>query len=99
MARDALVRPIRKMVSATHFKVELEPGGGVPKWVPCSPEDLASVQGTWLDLGWEDFKEPTLELEDLMKAAERTRSVVVESEIEKYAEWRAKFCDLPGTTE
>lgn len=90
MVRNASIRPIRTMVSATHFKAELEPDKGIMKWVPCSPEDAASVQGNWLDLGWEGFKEPTLGLEDLMTAAERTRAAVDEPEIERFAEWRVE---------
>lgn len=63
MVRDALMQPVRKVLSATHFKpvpVKSPEGQDVVKWTPCSPGDPKAQEKTWNDVSSEELLEPPL---------------------------------------
>ena len=85
IVRDALMQPVRKVISATHFKqVDVE---GVSKWTPCSPGDPEAEEKTWSDIGSDELLEPTLKLADFMKSLSSTRPTVTQSDIKRHEEW------------
>ena len=84
MVRDALMQPVRKVLSATHFKPTGENGG---KWTPCSPGDLAAVEKTWTDIGTDELQEPPLKLNDFIKAIDTVRPTVTEDDIKRHVDW------------
>lgn len=85
VVRDALMQPVRKVISATHFKqVEVE---GTMKWTPCSPGDSAAEEKTWSDIDSDELLEPPLKLADFLKSLSSTRPTVTESDIKRHEDW------------
>ncbi|KAF8907653.1 katanin p60 ATPase domain-containing protein [Gymnopilus junonius] len=85
VVRDALMQPVRKVISATHFKqVEVD---GKTKWTPCSPGDPDAVEKTWTEVDSDELKEPTLKVNDFLKSLDATRPTVTEADIVKHEQW------------
>ncbi|KAF7319728.1 AAA-domain-containing protein [Mycena kentingensis (nom. inval.)] len=82
VVRDALMQPVRKVLSSTHFKPT---AGG--KWTPCSPGDPDAVEKTWTDVDSDELEEPPLRLNDFLKSLSSTRPTVTESDIKKHDDW------------
>ncbi|CAA7267731.1 unnamed protein product [Cyclocybe aegerita] len=87
VVRDALMQPVRKVISATHFKPVVDPESGVNKWTPCSPGDPEAVEKTWTDIDSEELFEPPLKLADFMKSLDATRPTVTEADIKRHEDW------------
>ncbi|KAK2459760.1 hypothetical protein APHAL10511_008192 [Amanita phalloides] len=81
VVRDALMQPVRKVISATHFKRVGD------KWTPCSPGDPAAVEKTWSDIQSDELQEPPLKLNDFLKSLENVRPTVTEADIKRHDEW------------
>ena len=67
VVRDALMQPVRKVLSATHFKQVHCPTDDDPnkiKWTPCSPGDPEGVEKTWTDIEGDELLEPQLRVGD-----------------------------------
>ena len=85
VVRDALMQPVRKVLSATHFKqVDVD---GVVKWTPCSPGDPEAVERAWTDIGTDELLEPPLRLVDFERALSDARPTVTEEDIKKHSQW------------
>ncbi|KZT22085.1 AAA-domain-containing protein [Neolentinus lepideus HHB14362 ss-1] len=85
VVRDALMQPVRKVLSATHFKqVQTESG---EKWTPCSPGDPEAVEKSWSELGSEDLQEPPLKLSDFLKSLDSVKSSVTQADIDRHDQW------------
>jgi len=90
IVRDALMQPIRKVISATHFKKVADPDSDtqvLTKWTPCSPEDPDAVEKSWSDIGSDELLEPPLRLADLLKSLDLTRPRVTEADIKRHDDW------------
>ncbi|KAJ3501528.1 hypothetical protein NLJ89_g9297 [Agrocybe chaxingu] len=87
VVRDALMQPVRKVISATHFKPVVDPESGVNKWTPCSPGDPEAIEKTWTDLDSGELFEPPLKLADFMKSLDATRPTVTEADIKRHEQW------------
>jgi len=88
VVRDALMMPIRKVLSATHFKqVETSMDSPVLKWTPCSPGDPDAVEKSWTDVASDELLEPALRLNDFVKAVGAVRPTVSEEDIKKHIHW------------
>jgi len=90
VVRDALMQPVRKVISATHFKYVPDPESESPeptKWTPCSPGDPEAVEKTWSDIGSTELLEPPLKLADFLKSLDSTRPTVTEADIKRHDEW------------
>nr|XP_019046743.1 vacuolar protein-sorting-associated protein 4 [Kwoniella bestiolae CBS 10118]OCF25673.1 vacuolar protein-sorting-associated protein 4 [Kwoniella bestiolae CBS 10118] len=85
IVRDALMQPVRKVLSATHFK-EVESDGKM-KLTPCSPGDPAAVEKTWTDVNSEELLEPLLSVKDFEKAISVNRPTVTQADITKHIEF------------
>ncbi|KAF8150386.1 AAA-domain-containing protein [Mycena galopus ATCC 62051] len=83
IVRDALMQPVRKVLSATHFK-RAEDG---QKWTPCSPGDPEAVEKTWTDIDSDELLEPPLKVADFLKSLASTRPTVTESDIQRHDQW------------
>jgi len=85
IVRDALMQPVRKVLSATHFKpVEVD---GKVKWTPCSPGDGKAVERSWTDIESDELLEPALKLADFERALDSTRPTVSSEDIHKHQQW------------
>jgi vacuolar protein-sorting-associated protein 4 len=90
IVRDALMQPIRKVISATHFKKAADPDSDtqvLTKWTPCSPGDPDAAEKSWSDIGSDELLEPPLKLADFLKSLDVTRPTVTEADIKKHDEW------------
>ncbi|WWC94399.1 hypothetical protein V866_001241 [Kwoniella sp. B9012] len=85
IVRDALMQPVRKVLSATHFK-EVQ-SDGKTKLTPCSPGDPAAIEKTWTDVNSEELLEPLLSVKDFEKAISVNRPTVTQADITKHIEF------------
>ncbi|PFH48218.1 hypothetical protein AMATHDRAFT_66050 [Amanita thiersii Skay4041] len=81
VVRDALMQPVRKVISATHFKRVGD------KWTPCSPGDPAAIEKTWDDIESDELLEPPLRLNDFLKSLDSVRPTVTETDIKRHDDW------------
>ncbi|CAI7592072.1 unnamed protein product [Penicillium manginii] len=87
--QDALMQPIRKIQTATHYKkVTVE---GEEKVTPCSPGDPGAVEMTWLNVEAEKLLEPPLVLKDFIKAVRNSRPTVSNEDLTRNSEWTKEF--------
>merc|ERR1719410_2747972 len=92
VVRDALMMPVRKVQSATHFKVVQGPSPNDPsKWVndlltPCSPGDPGAKAMSMMDVPGEKLFEPPVTMADMMKALSTQKKTVNEDDMEKLFE-------------
>ncbi|KAF8651019.1 hypothetical protein AX16_004953 [Volvariella volvacea WC 439] len=88
VVRDALMQPVRKVISATHFKrVPASDSSSGVKWTPCSPGDPEAVEKSWSDIESDELLEPPLRVADFLKSLSSTRPTVTESDIKRHEEW------------
>jgi vacuolar protein-sorting-associated protein 4 len=83
------MQPIRKFISATHFKPVTD--AGRVKWMSCSPGDENAVVKSWSELEPDELFEPKLTVQDFMKALGNVRPSVVEADIARHAAWTDAF--------
>ncbi|KAI8149970.1 skd1 protein [Fennellomyces sp. T-0311] len=96
LVRDALMQPIRKVQSATHFKWIEAPGredSSVMKryLTPCSPGDSDAQEMTWVDIEAEQLQEPDLTLQDFLKAVQNSRPTVNSEDIQQHIKFTNDF--------
>ncbi|KAJ7075012.1 AAA-domain-containing protein [Mycena belliarum] len=84
VVRDALMQPVRKVLSATHFK---RVGDNDEKWTPCSPGDPEAVEKSWTEVDSDELMEPPLRIADFLKSLGTVRPTVTESDIKRHDEW------------
>ncbi|KAJ7431519.1 AAA-domain-containing protein [Mycena galericulata] len=83
IVRDALMQPVRKVLSATHFKRVMDDA----KWTPCSPGDPEAVEKSWTDVDSDELLEPTLKIADFLKSLATVRPTVTEADIKRHDQW------------
>ncbi|OOF96667.1 hypothetical protein ASPCADRAFT_129741 [Aspergillus carbonarius ITEM 5010] len=87
--QDALMQPIRKIQTATHYKkVILE---GAEKLTPCSPGDQGAMEMSWTTVEAEQLLEPPLVLKDFIKAVRNSRPTVSQEDLQRNSEWTKEF--------
>ena len=69
VVKDALMRPIRPALAASHFK--RTESNASHKWTPCSPSDPGAVAMTWKDVPSNKLLEPSLTTVDFLLSLER----------------------------
>ncbi|TFK71709.1 AAA-domain-containing protein [Pluteus cervinus] len=88
IVRDALMQPVRKVNTATHFKRVADPDtGSLTKWTPCSPGDPGAEERTWADIESDELLEPPLRMVDFLKSLANTRPTVTLKDIEQHDQW------------
>jgi vacuolar protein-sorting-associated protein 4 len=88
--RDALMQPIRKIQTATHFK-EIYTPEGQRKLTPCSPGEPDAVEMNWMQIGTDELQEPALTVKDFIKAVKSTRPTVNQDDIQKQEDFTQDF--------
>ena len=82
------MQPVRKVLSATHFKaVQPDPDSAITKWTPCSPGDPDAVEKNWTQVESDELQEPPLRFTDFVKSLESVRPTVSEEDIRRHDEW------------
>lgn len=106
VVRDALMRPVRQLQSATWFKpapksiqkaAKKNAGDGgsgtktKPVMIPCKPDEPGAVSVRCTDLSPEQVIDPGLIAADVEAAAAAGRSTVSTDDIERHLEWQRQF--------
>eukprot|EP00834_Sanchytrium_tribonematis_P005389 NODE_323_length_9725_cov_0.840536.p6 type:complete len:236 gc:universal NODE_323_length_9725_cov_0.840536:1514-807(-) len=96
VVRDAIMMPVRKIQSATHFKQVKAPDRDDSSrqkvyWTPCSPGEANAVEKTWNDIEGEELLEPVLNLQDFYKAVQNNRPTVSKGDLVEHEKWATDF--------
>ncbi|KAM8966787.1 vacuolar protein sorting-associated protein 4B [Pelodytes ibericus] len=97
IVRDALMQPVRKVQSATHFKKvrgksPLDPN--VIKddlFTPCSPGDPLAEEMTWMDVPGDRLLEPVVCMADMLRSLASTKPTVNEQDLQKLKKFTEDF--------
>ncbi|VDM16019.1 unnamed protein product [Hydatigera taeniaeformis] len=95
--REALMAPIRKVQTATHFKkvrgpsptdrcVEVE-----DLWTPCSPGDRGAVEMDWTQIKGDKLFDPIVCMDDMIQAVKRSKPTVNEADLQKQRDFTRDF--------
>ncbi|KIW00859.1 uncharacterized protein PV09_07616 [Verruconis gallopava] len=87
--QDALMQPVRKIQTATHYKKVIV--NGKEKLTPCSPGDPGAMEMDWTQVESDQLEEPPLVLKDFEKAIRNARPTVSGEDLAKNAEWTKEF--------
>ncbi|KAG0680746.1 Vacuolar protein sorting-associated protein 4 [Pichia californica] len=95
VVKDALMQPIRKIQSATHFKkiesINNETGEKFTQYQPCSPGEEDAIEMNWMELDGDQLKEPDLCLTDFLKAVKTNKPTVNQADLDKFVEFTNDF--------
>uniref|UniRef100_A0A8B9L529 vesicle-fusing ATPase n=1 Tax=Astyanax mexicanus TaxID=7994 RepID=A0A8B9L529_ASTMX len=97
IVRDALMQPIRKVQSATHFKKVRGKTWNNPDAVvddlltPCSPGDPNAIEMTWVDVPGDKLLEPIVCMVDMQRSLDKTKPTVNEEDLEKLKKFTEDF--------
>lgn len=82
---EALMQPIKKVQTATHFKQ-------IDNMVtPCSSTDPNAFEATWMEVPGDKIHAPNVMYNDFLRAIDNTRPTVTEEDLVKYVDWTEKF--------
>ncbi|KAI6104759.1 hypothetical protein EDD16DRAFT_1458304, partial [Pisolithus croceorrhizus] len=87
---DALMQPMQKVISATHFKPvkpKLDSSPSELKWTPCSPGNWDAIGKSWNKIKLDEQQELPLMLQDFLKSLESMQLTVTEADIRRHDEW------------
>jgi len=87
--QDALMQPVRKIQTATHYKKVITDKG--EQFTPCSPGDSGAMEMTWMEVDSDRLLEPPLLLKDFIKAVKGSRPTVSQEDIRRCEEWTNEF--------
>ncbi|KAM6135147.1 vacuolar protein sorting-associated protein 4B [Pterocles gutturalis] len=96
IVRDALMQPVRKVQSATHFKKVKGPSLSNPNvmvdlFTPCSPGDPEAIEMTWMDVPGDKLLEPQVSMTDMLRSLASTKPTVNEQDLEKLKKFTEDF--------
>uniref|UniRef100_A0A672T1E0 vesicle-fusing ATPase n=1 Tax=Sinocyclocheilus grahami TaxID=75366 RepID=A0A672T1E0_SINGR len=97
IVRDALMQPVRKVQSATHFKRARGPSRSDPNVIvddlltPCSPGDPQGTEMTWMEVPGEKLLEPIVSMSDMLRSLTNTKPTVNEQDLEKLKKFTEDF--------
>uniref|UniRef100_A0A8D0CWK7 vesicle-fusing ATPase n=1 Tax=Sander lucioperca TaxID=283035 RepID=A0A8D0CWK7_SANLU len=97
IVRDALMQPVRKVQSATHFKKVRGSSWNNPDVVvedlltPCSPGDPNAIKMTWMDVPSEKLLEAVVSMPDMLRSLTNTKPTVNEQDLDKLKKFTEDF--------
>jgi len=97
VVRDALMMPVRKIQTATHFRKVSGPSRKDPKAIehdlltPCSPHDKGAVEMTWMEVPGEKLLEPMITMNDMIRALSTQKPTVNEKDLENHRKFTEDF--------
>lgn len=89
LVQRALMRPVRKVLQATHFKPVIKDGKRM--LTPCSPGDPEKIEMTYDDVKSDELLAPDVALQDFEVALEDSHPTVGKEDIAKQVEWTNNF--------
>ncbi|KAH6896714.1 vacuolar protein sorting-associated protein VPS4 [Thelonectria olida] len=90
VTQHALMRPVRKILQATHFK-PVFPDGKTRMLTPCSPGDPQAIEMTYNDVKPEELHAPDVAVHDFEMALEDSHPTVSKDDIQKQIDWTNEF--------
>ncbi|CAF1463218.1 unnamed protein product [Rotaria sordida] len=93
VCREALLRPIRRLSSGTHFKriQNLKSDGPPELWLPCSPGDLGAVETKLDDIKPEELCEPPVTMSDMLAALSTQKPTVGDADLTKHKKFTEEY--------
>ncbi|XP_062251590.1 vacuolar protein sorting-associated protein 4B-like [Platichthys flesus] len=97
IVRDALMQPVRKVQSATHFKKVQGSSWNSPDVVeqdlltPCSPGDPNAIEMTWMDVPGEKLSEAVVCMADMLRSLTTIKPTVNEQDLDKLKKFTEDF--------
>ena len=97
VVRDALMMPIRKVQTATHFKQVTGPNPQNPSemandlWTPCGPREPGAREMSWQTIQGDKLMEPQLTISDFLKALQNNRPTVNAEDLKKFEDFTRDF--------
>uniref|UniRef100_A0A669QVP3 vesicle-fusing ATPase n=3 Tax=Phasianinae TaxID=9072 RepID=A0A669QVP3_PHACC len=97
IVRDALMQPVRKVQSATHFKKVCGPSRTNPNLLvddllmPCSPGDPGATEMTWMEVPSDKLMEPIVCMSDMLRSLATTRPTVNTEDLLKVKKFTEDF--------
>ncbi|CAM9429547.1 unnamed protein product [Bubo scandiacus] len=97
IVRDALMQPVRKVQSATHFKKVRGPSRTTPGALvddlltPCSPGDPGATEMTWMEVPSDKLMEPIVCMSDMLRSLATTRPTVNAEDLLKVKKFTEDF--------
>lgn len=97
VVRDALMQPVRKVQSATHFK---KVSGPNPKdrsvivhdlLTPCSPGEAGAIEMTWMDVDGDKLFEPPVTMSDMLRSLATSKPTVNDEDMKKLDKFKEDF--------
>ncbi|KAF7561203.1 hypothetical protein G7046_g2955 [Stylonectria norvegica] len=89
LIQDALMIPIKKVHTATHFRKIRDQDG---EWyTPCTPLASGSMPMKWNQIPSRELKEPPLLMDHLYEAVRKVKPSVGEEEVRKCNEWTTLY--------
>jgi len=97
IVRDAMMQPVRKVQTATHFKKVSGPDRKDPSkiindyLIPCTPGDPEAIEMNWMQVEGSKLKEPEITFNDFLKSLKQTRPSVSSDDISKHIKFTEEF--------
>ncbi|UJR13878.1 hypothetical protein I4U23_000886 [Adineta vaga] len=93
VCREALLRPIRRLSSATHFKPVKNPNPNGPRqlWVSCSPGDFGAKEMALEEIKSEELCDPPVVMSDMLAALSTQKPTVREADLLKYKQFTHEY--------
>ncbi|RGP65893.1 vacuolar sorting-associated 4 [Fusarium longipes] len=89
VVQSALMRPVRKILQATHFKPVMKDGKRM--LTPCSPGDPEKIEMTYDDVSSDELLAPDVQLKDFEMALDDSHPTVSKDDIARQIEWTNEF--------
>jgi vacuolar protein-sorting-associated protein 4 len=95
--RDALMMPVRKVQTATHFRKVKGPSPSNPNVIyddlltPCSPGDRGAIAMSWTDVPSDKLLEPKVTMSDVLLAITRSKATVNSDDLIKLKKFTDDF--------
>lgn len=85
VVRDALMQPIRRVQTATHFK---EVNGLL---TPCGPGERGAREMTWMSISTDQLLEPVVSMKDMLRSLATQKKTVNEEDLDKLKKFTEDF--------
>ena len=99
VVREALMMPIRKVQTATHFKQVSGPPPNDPTsaeimndlLTPCGPREPGAIEMSWMAVPSDKLKEPAVSTNDFLRSLQTTRPTVNAADLQKFEDFTRDF--------
>lgn len=97
VVRDALMQPVRKVQTATHFKHVRGPSRDDPNVIvddlltPCSPGERGAIEMSWEQVPGDRLLEPVVSMRDMLRSLADSKPSVNDEDLDKLRKFTEDF--------